>query len=495
MNNVDLLIQNNIIELIKIFIIAIFTIITNLKIINLKIHKIENIIKIFITICIVVAFCLYIGKVSNSTVSVLCLNFIISLTFSNITSNKIGYSILITTVSLCINYMMYTVASIICFIIFKIIDVNSKFIIITFIVAIYIVLMKLIYKIKRFSKGITFLKKNKNNDYFEISILNIIPTLFFTFIIFTNFDIKMMKPIFVYIIIFSILSFITIQKSLQLYYKQKLLKQNLEESKNIIEKKDKIIEEKDRKIEEVEKENLKLHKKIHSINHRQDSLEYKLDTLSQQTEIASEIDIRDRINRISKTITEDKVIIELTKTNVQTIDDMLKYMQSECIKNNIDFELKISGNIRYMTNNYVSKDDLEILIADTVKNAIIAIKHSNNINKSILVRLGIIDGIYSLYVYDTGIEFQINTLLNLGIKPSTTHSDNGGTGMGFMNTFDTINKYKASILIEEIGKESKDNYTKAVIIKFDNNNNYKINSYRAEKIKEKEPKNIIIEKL
>lgn len=487
MNNLVLVIQNNMIEFIKIFIIAIFTTITNLKILNIKIYKKGNIIKIIIATFITVSFCVYIEKVSNSTVSILCLNFIISLIFSNITSNKIGYSILITTLSLCINYMMYTIASIICFIIFKTLNINNKLMIITFIAIIYIVLINALYKIKRFSKGISFLKKNKNNDYFEILILNISSTLFLTFTIFTNFNIQMMKPIFVYIIIFSILMFITIQKSLKIYYKHELSKQNLE-----MEKKEKDIAQQENK--KLKEENFKLHKKIHSINHSIESLEYKLDMLSQKSEIASEIDIRDRINEISKMIEEDKVVIELTKTNIEIIDDILKNMQSKCIKNNIDFELKINGNIHHMINNIISKKDLEILIADLIKNAIIAISYSDNVNKSILVRLGVIDGIYSLYVYDTGIEFNIETLLNLGIKPSTTHADNGGTGMGFINTFDTLNKYKASIIIEEFGKESKDNYTKAVIIKFDKNNNYKINSYRAEKIKEKEPKNIIIEK-
>ena len=487
MNNLVLVIQNNMIEFIKIFIIAIFTTITNLKILNIKIYKKGNIIKIIIATFITVSFCVYIEKVSNSTVSILCLNFIISLIFSNITSNKIGYSILITTLSLCINYMMYTIASIICFIIFKTLNINNKLMIITFIAIIYIVLINALYKIKRFSKGISFLKKNKNNDYFEILILNISSTLFLTFTIFTNFNIQMMKPIFVYIIIFSILMFITIQKSLKIYYKHELSKQNLE-----MEKKEKDIAQQENK--KLKEENFKLHKKIHSINHSIESLEYKLDMLSQKSEIASEIDIRDRINEISKMIEEDKVVIELTKTNIEIIDDILKNMQSKCIKNNIDFELKINGNIHHMINNIISKKDLEILIADLIKNAIIAISYSDNVNKSILVRLGVIDGIYSLYVYDTGIEFNIETLLNLGIKPSTTHADNGGTGMGFINAFDTLNKYKASIIIEEFGKESKDNYTKAVIIKFDKNNNYKINSYRAEKIKEKEPKNIIIEK-
>lgn len=490
MSNNVLVIQNYIIDFLRIFFISIFTLITNIKILNLDIKNSikKYVLKSLILIFIINNCCIYIQNIVNPTISIICMDFLLSTIFSDITKNKIGYSILITTLSLSINYIVYTIATIVCFMIFGFIDIENKYVIIISIVTIYATLIINIYRIKRFRKGIAFLKKNENNENFEILILNVTSTFFFEFAIFININIEMMKEIFIYVVIFSILMLITIQKSLQMYYKHEISKQNIEKEKNEKE----ILKQENKQIKD---ENLKLHKKIHSINHRQDSLEYKLDTLSQQTEIASEIDIRDRINRISKTITEDKVIIELTKTNVQTIDDMLKYMQSECIKNNIDFELKISGNIRYMTNNYVSKDDLEILIADTVKNAIIAIKHSNNINKSILVRLGIIDGIYSLYVYDTGIEFQINTLLNLGIKPSTTHSDNGGTGMGFMNTFDTLNKYKASILIEEIGKESKDNYTKAVIIKFDNNNNYKINSYRAEKIKEKEPKNIIIEKL
>ena len=67
-------------------------------------------------------------------------------------------------------------------------------------------------------------------------------------------------------------------------------------------------------------------------------------------------------------------------------------------------------------------------------------------------------------------------------KPSTTHADEGGTGMGFMNTFDTLKKYKASMEIREIGKPSKDNYTKIIIIKFDQKNEFKISSYRQQEI-------------
>ena len=162
---------------------------------------------------------------------------------------------------------------------------------------------------------------------------------------------------------------------------------------------------------------------------------------------------------------------------------MLEFLQEECIKNKIDFELQIIGNIFYMTNNFISKEDLEILIADHVKDAIIAINHSDNEYRSILVRLGKIDNFYSLYIYDSGIEFEEETLNNLGKKPSTTHAEEGGSGLGFMNTFDTLKKYRASLIIKELSKPCKENYTKIVIIRFDGLNEFRIESYKNKILK------------
>ena len=168
--------------------------------------------------------------------------------------------------------------------------------------------------------------------------------------------------------------------------------------------------------------------------------------------------------------------IELAKTDIASIDNMLEYMQSECIKDNIKFELQICGNIHYMINHLISENDLEILLADHIKDAIIAINNSKNANRSILLRIGEIDGIYSVYFYDSGIEFDKKVLEKLGKEPITMYADNGGTGMGFMNTFDTMNKTKASLVIKELGEQSSDNYTKVIMIKFDSRNEYKVES-------------------
>ena len=267
---------------------------------------------------------------------------------------------------------------------------------------------------------------------------------------------------------------ITIQKSLQLYYKQKLLVQELEKTK-------KELSEKTKEIENLEAENIEISKKAHTLDHKQKSLSKKIEEMIMNTEISKEevAEVKERLNKIGQDLYKEKTAVELSKTEIPEIDDMLSYMQSECSANKIDFELQIKGNIHYMTNNLISIEDLETLLADHIKNAIIAINHTDNINRSILVRLGEIDGIYSLYIYDSGIEFAKETLENLGKKPSTTHANEGGTGMGFMNTFDTLNKCKASLTIEEISEPDKDNYTKVIIIKFDNKNEFKINSYKT----------------
>lgn len=479
MANIEIILKsediNNTIYFLKMFLINFFTFYTSLRILNIKKIFKHKLIVVSIIIIFITILSTLIKNISTSMTSIICTIILLSILFSKFTNNNLGYSMLINVVSASINYIIYFISIIISFIPYVFIDIQNDYINLLIIVFIYIIFIYVFFKMRRTKNGFSFLQRNLNNEYFDILILNVSVILCFCFIILTGFDVQLERNLFIGTIIFSMSMFITIQKSLQLNYKQKLLVQELDESKKELEKKK-------QEIEQLEKENLRFSKISHSIAHKQNSLEYKLNELMLKNATASEIDIRDRIDTISKEFFI-KTEVELSKTDILEIDDMLKYMQSECIKNKIDLELQLSGNIHHMINNYVAKEDLEILIADHIKNAIIAINHSDNMNKSILVRLGMIDGFYSLYVYDTGIEFEIDTLLNLGKKPSTTHSDNGGTGIGFMNTFDTLKKYKASIIINEYSRPSKNNYTKLIIIKFDKKNEFKICSYRSEKIK------------
>lgn len=406
-------------------------------------------------------------------ISNLLLVFMMSYIIFAILKENLGYAIIGTVISIATNYSIFLISIIMTFIINKILNMNNDFIYFGIMNLIHIAILIRVMKIKRFKHGISFLKKNNQNDYFDLLTLNISVSIVFFVIMISNRK-EMLTSSAVWAMLLTMVIMInTIFKSLQLYYRQKLLNQELNKAKQNLANKTK-------EVEDLEAENISISKKSHTLAHKQKSLEHKIEEMTMKAEISKEeaAEVRDRLKEIGKDLYKEKAEMELDKTEIAEIDDMLKYMQSECKKNKIDFELQLKGNIHHMTNNLIEKKDLETLLADHIKNAIIAINHTDNINRSILVRLGKIDETYGLYIYDSGIEFKSETLENLGKKPSTTHKDEGGTGMGFMNTFDTLRKCNASLIIEEYNKPSKDNYTKAIIIKFDNKNEFKVESYR-----------------
>lgn len=460
----------------KLFFITISTYFVSLKLIN-KCSKKYSIVPLVIVLTILIDIITIVVKVHTSVIySAITLIILSSLLYSKITKSKIGNMILAVLISLSINYITFLFASMISFFLNLILKVSNDYLQLLVIVIIHTILLYLLSKIKRFKNGFIFLQNNSKNDYFDVLILNISVSILLVFIMITTFAQDFTKDLFIMLAIFSIIMIITIQKTLTMYYKHKLLVKELEDTK-------KELEDKNKEISELEKENLNFSKVSHSIAHKQEVLEYKLNQLSLNSEIAEELDISDKLKEISDEYSNITSNVSLSKTGVESIDNMLELQQAKCIKDHIDFDLKLSGSIHHMINNSIDEGDLEILLADHIKNAIIAINNSDNINRSILVKLGMIDKYYSLVIYDSGIEFKIDTLMNLGITPSSTHLDDGGTGMGFMNTFDTLNKTNGSIYINEIGKISKDNYTKSISIIFDNKHEYHISSYRSDEIK------------
>ena len=480
-----------IIYILKTISISMFTYYTSIKMIDLRKYlSLKYGFIFFCTSTLIIIVSQIIEKVINIDINTIFYMIIfISIFFAIITKNNLGYSIFVNVISLSINQILFFISTVLGFVIYLALKIESEYLNFVIILLINMILVKMILKIKKINKGVAILKRNRQNQYFDLLILNLSIILLFLFMLIPiSYNNPTQKKGFLTLIAFSILMFVTIQKSLQLYYKQKMLVKDLEETKEELENKKK-------EVEALEKENLEFSKVSHSIAHKQKSLEHKLNELSMKSEIADELDIKDRIKNLDKDLRE-KTVVVLDKTGIDEIDDMLSYMQSECVKNKIDFQLQLNGNIYTMINHHIDKEELEILLADHIKNAIIAIGYGDNVNKSILVRLGKIDGNYGLYVFDSGIEFEIDTLLNLGKKPSTTHKDSGGTGMGFMNTFDTLRKHKASFIIEEYGKPVKDNFTKALKFKFDGKNEFKICSYREEEIRNKDKENsLVVEKL
>lgn len=389
-------------------------------------------------------------------------------------------------------YIIFTLATLIEYIPKRFLKIENNIINLILILTIESVLLFLLSKQKRIRNGIRFTRDNKiSTDYFDMIIINISAVIIFIYCLFIRSNGDYIKQVLFPFIILGFIMFIMIQKTLILYYKQKLLKETLEEDKEEIANKDK-------KIQELSDEKFKISKLNHEFYNRQKSLELAVEEFvkNSKSEASDEIGIMDKIQSLSKEysgkVEEIKTADRLYTTNIPEIDDMFKYTQSECKNNNIDFNLQINGNIFYMINNLIDKSRLVTLIGDHIRDAIIAINHSDNKNRSIIAILGMKDKYYEFSVYDTGIEFEIDTLLKLGLEPATTHKDEGGTGIGFITTFETLKETKASLVIEEKHGVVDNDYTKSVTIVFDGKNEYRIISYRSDEIKKKNKNGRII---
>lgn len=464
------------ITIIKTFFMNVFILLLNYKLINENITLIKFIKIICISLLISVVYTISSNFIDNLLLMII--SYFIQLKFMEKTLSKENdnFIMIATLISNSIVYILFSISAIFELIIIKFTNINSGIINLFIILLIEFVILIMISRVKRIKYGLSFLK-NRDNDYLDLIMINISSVVILAYYLFGNYYGNLTEQLIACLIVLALIMILVIKKTLTLYYKQKLLHQTIEDYKNEI-------SEKDKKIKELSDEKYKISKLNHEFYNRQKALEKKVaDYISNvSVETANELAITEQIADLSKEYSsklEDiKHSDKLPTTEIEEIDDMFKYMQSECKKNNIEFKLQINGNIHHMINQIIPKDKVVTLIGDHLRDAIIAINSSNNSFKSIIAILGKADEFYEFCVFDTGIEFELETLLALGTKPITTHKDTGGTGYGFMTTFETLRETKGSLVIEEKHKMSENDYTKAVRIIFDGKAQYRISSYR-----------------
>lgn len=435
---------------------------------------------IFISVILFAIFYSIIHTYISTSICTLLSICIYSIMLSFISRNKLLYSAIITTISISISYIAFIISSFIVILPMKffktIIDETHPIAFILFIL-IQFILVILLFKIKRFKNGFTFLQNKLSNSTFNIFILTISTLVIVIYLLLGSFYDTSTGKLIILFFIFSLVLNITIKNLFTLYQKQKLLEKTLKEYEAEI-------KEKDAKLEQLLKEENKLTKANHEFYHRQEALKYKLINLqntSKENFNEEYGELIDKIDALSKeykdSIENSKILQKLPKTNIVEIDDMFSYLQHECQKNDIEFTLKINGNIHSIINHIIPKNKLETLIGDLIRNSIIAINYSSKEYRSIMAILGVKENIYELCIYDSGIEFKINTLQKLGIERATTHKESGGTGIGFITTFETLNYCNASLIIHEL-EPNFNNYSKSITVRFDGKHQYIIDTYR-----------------
>lgn len=481
-----------ILTIVKNFFINICILLVNSKILNNNLKTVD-IIKIIFASIVMTTIYISINSYFGNILMIIIMYFI-QLIFLKFIIKENNNSLMIANlISNAITYMAFGISLALDITIIVISNISNKIVNLILMIILETILLVLFFKLKRFKDGFTFIQKN--HDYLDIIIINISAVIILTYSLFGNYYGNLTKQLLLCFISLGIIMLIMIQKTLTLYYKQKLLSKTIEDYKSEI-------ASKDEQINKLSDEKFKISKLNHEFYNRQKALEKKVQDFvsNSNTETSSELSIMESISNLSKGysggLEKIKSLDKLPTTEIEEIDDMFKYMQSECKNNNIDFKLHVNGNIYHMVNKIIDKDKLVTLIGDHLRDAIIAVNSSTNTFRSIIATIGLHDKYYEFCVHDTGIEFEIDTLLKLGLEPTTTHKDTGGTGIGFITTFETLKETKGSLIIEEKHKMCSNDYTKTLIFRFDGKNEYKIYSYRADEIKKQcKDKRVIVKKL
>ncbi len=465
------------------------------RIMNIKKDSMKNIATILVFNFILSLISIYIKNNIDFSLSILALVILYNILLAIITKMKLGCSLIIGIISYAICMCCFGLSVFISFLPYKLLSIISleqnDYVNLLIILVIQFALIHGFFKIKRFKSGLNSLSSKLNNEFADIIMTSISTIIILLYCLNGSYYEEIRKNLFISFLVLIFTMVITIQCTLTMYYKQKLLKETMNDY-------ERELVEKDKEIERLKAEKFNISKITHEFYNRQKALEMSVKDNLSNMETAEELGALDRIQDLTKEYSQKleamKSLPTLPLTEIPEIDDMFKYMQTECDKNKIEFRLKIVGDMFYLVNHIISKNKLATMIGDHIRDAIIAINFSKATDREIFVILGIKDKKYELCIYDTGIEFEIDTLLKLGLEQITTHKDTGGGGIGFITTFETLSETKASLIIKELSSSKEKHYTKAVIIRFDNKHQYKICSYRAKEIKENnKDRKVIIE--
>jgi signal transduction histidine kinase len=169
----------------------------------------------------------------------------------------------------------------------------------------------------------------------------------------------------------------------------------------------------------------------------------------------------------------------LPLTNISELDYTTERFWTLCQRKNIEFQLKVNGNIGHMVGHFLTSSQLRTLITDMARNAIRAVESSELEPRRILMILGKGSQHYGLTIFDSGIPFDPHVLVSLGKERITTYGAQGGTGIGWVKTFEIIDNRRVSLIIREY-KPDEPGFTKSITFVFNKKKEHIIETYRPD---------------
>ena len=342
------------------------------------------------------------------------------------------------------------------------------------------ILSYFLLKIKRLRKGIQFFQ---NEKYLGLGL--IISGIIFAILGFVyTYDYTLFPHAYLVIIMIGLFIsgfglYLWIRRSITAHYRERLQLKSEEHYQELL-------KEKELENEKLSQSNEFLAKVVHRDNHLMSALNNSINAYFDSNGKQLNDDLLREIQTLAK---ERGELIEkeqrdfklLPTTGNLLIDGAVNDLYIKASAHGIDFNLTVSETVDAIIGKYIPQIDLQTLLCDHIKDAIIAVDAAENDKGKILVDFSVKNENYQITVFDSGVDFEIDTLAKLGKERVTTHADNGGSGIGFMTTFETLCKAYASLMITEFAHKTP--FSKSVSIIFDGENSFIIQSYRSDILK------------
>lgn len=339
-------------------------------------------------------------------------------------------------------------------------------------------LVKSLFRLPRFKKGMPFLYTTKVTNISTLICLVII-----CFLLNTNSTIKNHKVKVLIILIFILtLAFLIYwwQAQITKAYRRNLELRELESMRTEM-------AELKKQMEELKAENDRLARITHRDNTlisalKNSTVKY-LSTDFANPAVAEEVrnQLIENINtlsaeRASLMTAHKEVSAREFATGLSLLDTLLHEMDEKALEMKITFAVHMGISLNEFIPNVVLESDLVHTVDDLLKNAFKATRSSEK--RVVQLQFYKLGKNLVIEVADSGIPFEVKSLVNMGVEKLTTYED--GSGIGLMDIWNTKETYGATYHLEECVNAAP--FTKKISLTFDKKNRYSIRTLRKDEI-------------
>jgi len=400
------------------------------------------------------------------------------------TKTRYDLALTATIISTGISYGVYFIStSISAFFVLMISD--DIYVIPMLIVAVMLqgLILTFLFKIKRFAKGITFLKKRGAG---AIGLMISGSILMIIVLFDRGVSLQSMEWILVSVALCATGLIIWWRRGLTVQYREMVKERNISEL-------EKIIAGKDALIEKLSKDNERMASLIHRDNKLLPSLSVAVLSLIDSDEV-TKVD-KESLSEQIRQLTQERINALKADTHgtdttesfidIHMINGIIKHMKNTAFEKGIQADAEGTDEIIKLPENLIPAINFYTILTDLTENAINAVSDIKPENDPghVSVSFCFKNEIPQLCVSDNGILFKPETLLKLGTQKASTRLNKGGSGIGYITIFEILRECKAELIITE-HEPKESSFIKSVTIKFNNKFDYMIESYRAEELYE-----------